>query len=91
MSLSYKQVRISPRQGTFDDSGSTNIVDVELPGGNYDLSQSSLVIDCLVHHTSDEAVVNGGGDNSGVSDLFFCLKTRQIQGTTSSCRVKRIT
>lgn len=74
MSLSYKQVRISPRQGTFNDSGSTNIVDVELPGGNYDLSQSSLVIDCLVNHTSDEAVVNGGGDDSGVFDSVLLFK-----------------
>eukprot|EP00729_Bicosta_minor_P016999 gene16999-16402_t len=74
MSLSYKQVRISPRQGTFNDSGSTNIVDVELPGGNYDLSQSSLVIDCLVNHTTVEAVVNGGGDDSGVFDSVLLFK-----------------
>lgn len=74
MSLSYKQVRISPRQGTFNDSGSTNIVDVELLGGNYDLSQSSLVIDCLVNHTSNEPVVNGGGDDSGVFDSVLLFK-----------------
>ena len=41
--LSYKQIRISPRQGSFDNSGGKNIVDVELPSANYDLSQSSLV------------------------------------------------
>ena len=49
-------------------------MDVELPGGNYDLSQSSLVIDCLVNHTSDEAVVNGGGDKSGVFDSVLLFK-----------------
>lgn len=74
MSLSYKQVRISPRQGSFNDSGQTNIVDVEINGGNYDLSQSSLVIDCLVNHTSTEPVVNGTGDNSGVFDSVLLFQ-----------------
>lgn len=78
--LSYKQIRISPRQGSFDTSGSKNIVDVELPSANYDLSQSSLVIDVSVLHKSTQAVEDGGGDDSGIFDSVILMDDSDLSG-----------
>ena len=62
-----KQIKISPRQGSFDTSGNKNIVDFSIPFGNYDLSSSSVIVNTLVSHTSTEPVHNSvSGDNSGV-------------------------
>ena len=66
--VNVRQVRITPRQGSFDTSGSKNIVDFSVPSSNYDLSKSSLVIRTKVNHVSNEPVVNGTGDDSGIFD-----------------------
>ena len=69
----YKQIRVSPRQGSFDFSGNKNIVDFAVPSGNFDLSQSELVVRIQPRYTSTEAVVNGTGDNSGIFQSIIQL------------------
>lgn len=79
--LSYKQVRIRPKQASFDTSGNKNIVDVEVPYGNYDLSQSELCIDIQVNNVNNTAVVNSAsGDNSGKFEDAFLLTDSSLVG-----------
>ena len=69
----YTQIKISPRQPAFNISGSTNIIDFDVPFGNYDLSQSSLVVNCTVNTISNDVVFQGGGDDSAVFDSCILL------------------
>lgn len=81
MSKTYSQIRVSPRQPSFDVTGNKNIVDFEISSGNYDLSQSMLQIETFHVIDSSEAVVNSiSGNNNGVYETSILMNDSAVAG-----------
>ena len=78
----FKEIKISPRQGSFDLSGNKNIIDFDISGGVYDLSQSEVVVQVQAILTSPSVQApntagGGASDTSGIFDLGLLLTDSQ--------------
>ena len=88
--LSYSQIKVLPRQPSFDTSGNKNIVDFEFPNGNYDLSQSNIQIETFHVIDSSQPVIRSiSGDNSGVYETSILMNDSGVAGNVNIVTSKK--